>query len=267
MEATEPLTYSGLDGLAFAAERDLLPGPSGNHQFLVEGLGPFLEYLLLARAGLLSRPEQTPWLQLGATASLYRALSSHRHLWICPKTRRAGVYRTYARRPGDQTSWIQFCLAAQHAANSEGFVRAVAAQLVGAIGEMESNIYEHSEKPATGIIAFKATAGVFEFVVADCGIGVLRSLRTWVEYAELTDHGEALRLALTDGVSRFGRRSGRGYGFRPLFTGLANLNGMLRFRSGDHALTINGQNFGEIPMRLAKKTNMEGFLASVSCRC
>jgi hypothetical protein len=34
--------------------------------------------------------------------------------------------------------------------------------------------------------------------------GVLKSLRIGHHYAHLSDHGEALRLALTDGVSRFG---------------------------------------------------------------
>jgi hypothetical protein len=43
---------------------------------------------------------------------------------------------------------------------------------------MQSNIYEHSYSSRTGIVAFKATAAGFEFVVCGRGIGVLQSLRT-----------------------------------------------------------------------------------------
>ena len=35
-------------------------------------------------------------------------------------------------------------------------------------------------------------------------------------------------------VSRRGTNTGRGFGFHPLFTGLANLNGNLHSRSGDY---------------------------------
>ena len=96
---------------------------------------------------------------------------------------------------------------------------------------------------------------------------MLQSLNTASTYAGLTDYGKALTLALTDGVSRFDDATDRGYGFRPLFTGLANLHGMLRFRSGDHALTIDGQQLGTIPAKLAKKISINGFFASVNCQC
>jgi hypothetical protein len=132
---------------------------------------------------------------------------------------------------------------------------------------MQSNIYEHSQASRTGIVAFKATPGTFEFVVCDRGIGVLKSLQGCPAYADLTDHGQALKLTLGDGISRHGLQSGRGLGFRPLFRGLANLNGVLRFRSGDYALTIEGQNPGMIPAKLWQKPIIQGFFASVICRC
>ncbi len=267
MRAPQPLTYSALDGLAFAAERGRLAEDSARLDLFARDLGPFLEYVVLAKAGLLPSPERVSWLALNGSAALYAALSDRRHYWVCPMTRRAGLYRTYARLRVDDTSWTEFCFAAQHAASAVGFLKAIAAQLVGAMGEMESNIYEHSQASGTGVIAFNAVPGAFEFVVADCGIGVLQSLKSCSEYAELADHGEALRLTLTDGVSRYGAGSERGHGFRPLFTGLANLNGALRFRSGDHALTINGQGTGDLPAKLAKKTNLNGFFASVDCQC
>ena len=47
--------------------------------------------------------------------------------------------------------------------------------------------------------------------------------------------------------------------------GIANLNGSLRFRSGDHALVIDGHNPSLVPARLWQKPKIGGFLASVKC--
>jgi hypothetical protein len=71
--------------------------------------------------------------------------------------------------------------------------------------------------------------------------------------------------ALQDGNSRYGVAAGRGMGFRPLFIALANLNGTLRFRSGDHALTIDGHSPTLIMAKLAQKPHIRGLIASVSC--
>ncbi len=131
--------------------------------------------------------------------------------------------------------------------------------------ELESNIREHSEAPHTGILAFRAAPGVFEFVAADQGIGVLESLRGCADYRDLTDHGRALAAALTEGVSRFGVNVGRGLGFRPLFVGLVNLRGYLRFRSGDHALTMDGTSPSLTTAQVSQKPGLAGFLASVCC--
>jgi anti-sigma regulatory factor (Ser/Thr protein kinase) len=194
-----------------------------------------------------------------------RALVSGTTQWICPHSRMTGFLRTAPMLPQDETNWIRFGLATQQAATTAGFPRKVAAQLAAALGEFNSNVYEHSNASGTGIIAFHARPGRFEFVVSDRGIGVLRSLRSGPDYPNLTDHGEALRLTLTDGVSRFGANSGRGRGLRPLFIGLANLNGALRFRSGDHALLIDGRGPSLMTARPTQKAPLQGFLVSVSC--
>jgi anti-sigma regulatory factor (Ser/Thr protein kinase) len=156
-------------------------------------------------------------------------------------------------------------LAAQKAAVAGGFPKKIAGWLVGGIVEMQTNIYEHSEAPQSGLVAFRAGRGVFEFVVADHGIGVLESLRSAPAHFGLTDHGAALELALTDGCSRHGDGIGRGMGFRPLFVGLANLQSKLRFRSGDHALTINGDHPSLMTARLAQKPYGRGLFISVRC--
>ena len=262
----EPLTFASVDDLAFAADRGRLSLADGGPSLAVEELGPFLEYLLLSGTGLLPAPPQASWLSLNGIADLYSALSSRRHAWICPKTTMAGVFRTYEQRPTDQTSWNMFSIAAERAAVSAGFPKRIAVQLAAAMGEMEGNIYEHSRLSKSGVLVFRGVPGMFEFVVADRGIGVLKSLRTCTEYANVVDHGDALGLVLRDGVSRFGSGEDRGHGFRPLFTGLANLNGALRFRSGDHALTITGYNPSALQYRVAKKISIAGFFASIRCQ-
>jgi hypothetical protein len=138
-------------------------------------------------------------------------------------------------------------------------------QLVAAMEELENNIHEHSEAATTGLLAFRAARGVFEFAVADVGVGVLTSLRRSPLHEGISDHGKALELALTDGISRFGSESGRGHGFRPIFLGLANLYGSLRFRSGNHALLIDSMSPNLVTARLAQKAFLDGFFASISC--
>jgi hypothetical protein len=256
------LDFTTLDGLAFAAERGRLGGKELDRA-IAGDLGPLIEMSHLASAGLLPRPGEAPWLELDGVGDFRRALSNGLVRWVCPFHRNIGFLRTAAAR--DEISWTNFGLAAQQAATAAGFVKRVAAQLVGAIGEMYSNIYDHSEAPKTGLIAFMARSGSFEFVSTDRGIGVLDSLRACPEYGSLNDHGEALRLTLTDGVSRCGSGTGHGRGFRPLFIGIANLNGSLRFRSGNHALVIDGHNPSLMGARLAQKPEIKGFFASVKC--
>jgi hypothetical protein len=262
----EELSFTMIDGLPFAAARGRLTEIPCDTKLVVRDLGPFLEYLLLSKAGLLPAPSEAQWLSLNGTADLHAALSNRRHRWICPKTRHAGIFRTFsANTESVESSWTEFCYAAQFAAVDVGFPKGIAAQLVGAIGEMEGNIHEHSNAPKSGVVVFQATPGTFEFVVADRGIGVLASLNSSPAYVGLTDHGEALRLTLTDGVTRLGEDSNRGHGFRSLFIGLANLHGYLRFRSGDHALTIEGDSPTVVSATLAKKTPTNGFFVSVRC--
>lgn len=266
MNALKPLTFAALDGLAFAAERGRLNERPAGPELSACALGPVLELAQLSASGLLPSPSKALWLSLDGIGAFEAALRTGQPRWICTASGATGFFRLASAWTDDDTAWVGFGLAAQKAAVAIGFHRRIAAQFVGALGEMVSNIYEHSGAPASGIVAFRAASGSFEFVVADRGIGVLDSLRTCPEYAKLADHGEALRLALTDGVSRFGPEAKRGNGFRPLFVGLANLSGSLRFRSGDHALVIEGQKINAMAARTAQKARLPGFLSSVSCR-
>lgn len=259
------LGFSDVDGLAFAAERGRLDGHPPSMAFEPVEIGPLIEMVQLSKGGLLPPPHGNHWIALDGVAPFYSALAAFRDQWICPRTRQVGLIRTTSELLVDDTPWTAFCLEAQRGAVSVGFPKKIAAQLIGALGEMQSNIYEHSEAANTGLVAFRAAASTFEFVVADRGIGVLGSLRSCIEYTGLVNHGEALTLALKDGCSRFGPGLDRGRGFRPLFVGLANLSRTLRFRSGDHALTISGPNQTLKTAQTAQKPYIDGFLISALC--
>ncbi len=154
----------------------------------------------------------------------------------------------------------------QNAAEQAGFGRRVAPGLTGAFGEMADNAFRHSLRPLTAVAGYRWSEGIFEYVVADAGRGVLASLQSCHDYTDLQDSGDALRIALTEGESCLGRGAGRGRGFREVFLSLSNLNGCLRFRSGDHVLTIDGTSPDLSRAHLAQLgLEFDGFLVSVVC--
>lgn len=257
------LGFAAVDGIAFAAERGRLK-PERIPALKIENLGSLIELWQLSESMSVPAPDSGLFGISDDLGRLIHALRRDQDQWICPVSQRAGFLKTGIEPPED-TVWTRFGMSAQRAAMSSGFPKRIAAQMTAALGELRSNIYEHSESLGTGLVAFHAANSRFEFVAADQGIGILTSLRQSSVYADLEDHGEALRLALTDGVSRFGSNSDRGHGFRPLFIGLANLNGTLRFRSGDHAFLIDGSNPSLMSGRPAEKPVLKGFFASVNC--
>jgi hypothetical protein len=157
-----------------------------------------------------------------------------------------------------------FMFSMQKAMLSNGFPRAFANGLVGALGEMESNIHEHSQAVDSGIIGNRVSENAVEYAVADSGIGILNSLKAGA-FPSLTDAGEALKIALTDGRSRYGVGKGRGYGFRELFKALSSRNCNLRFRSDDQLLTIRGESPVLSLARLQQRAHVRGFSVSVVC--
>jgi len=167
----------------------------------------------------------------------------------------------------DQLHWDQWSKHAENMAVNGGIARRLAEGLIGALGELQDNVYKHSHRSETGLVAFAVSRGAFEFVVADAGIGVLASLRQNPEFSSLTDSGAAMRAAASDGASRFGRETGHGYGIGQLFRALAHHEGELRFRSGDHALTLSGDSpnlTGHV--EIAQKAWLTGLTISVRCK-
>lgn len=266
---TTTLNFDFLDDLMIARVRkgvDCSPYLSDAN---VGRIGPLLELLIQNR----SKPNGFDALpSVMEVTALRQALDKHApasgvHLQSRQGEVSAG-FVVSSRDPtaDDQAPWYSFCLKAQQAAERGGIKKPIARGLIGAIREIEENIHKHSGRAHDGVVGYRATDREFEFLIGDSGIGTLASLRQNHKYAELTDAGRSLELALTDGVSRLGDDIGHGVGFRELFVGLANLDGELRFRSGDHALTIDGTAPSLLERRLLQKTELQGFVASIVCR-
>lgn len=179
-----------------------------------------------------------------------------------------GVFPLSRHRPGSSSHevWEQWAHRAQNAAVESNFPRALVAGLIGALGELQDNVYEHSGKPDSGLVAYAVSPSAFEFIVADGGMGALASLHMNPAYAHLKTTAEALELAMSDRASRFGSDTGRGYGIGTLFKALAQDAGELRFRSGDYAIWIEGD---RPPLtgrkHVVQKAWLDGFAVSVRC--
>jgi hypothetical protein len=259
------LTFDVVDDLVGAHARGRLTGVP-QVRYAATDICPLIELMMESSNGRSGPLLQTGWLDSTTQMDLRGALAGNQNIWL-DETRRRGFMRTTfdPRIEADDLQRNRFLIAARSAAETSGLLKPVAQSLAAALREMESNIHEHSGAVATGILAFQARPSSFEFIAADSGYGILTTLREDEEFADLTDHGLAMHAALQENVSRYGRRSGHGNGFRDLFLGLAHLNADLRFRSGDHALLITGPQPELKSARLAQKAPFKGFLAAVRC--
>ena len=261
------LDFHILDDLALAAQRGRGGLQSFGSAMVTSRIGPLGELVLLERTGCMELPAIRTLPPSFQRSRLIDALSTDRPSFSVGQELHLGFIRTLRNPRNDvDVQWINFCRRAQQAAEASGLSKRISQGLVGAIGELEDNIHLHSERSSTGFIGYRAVAGEFEFLIADSGIGALSSLKQCSAYSLIKDAGTALRIALTDGESRFGPDTGHGIGFQSLFTGLANLNGFLRFRSDDHGLVIDGQNPNLISAKLLQCAYLDGFLASIVCR-
>lgn len=261
MPETESLTFAALDGIAFAAARSRLGDVP---EYAADELGPLIEMVQLARTGLLRPPSSARWLRLNGTEKVLRAAAGGSERWSSPHGSGTGFFRCDVLQT-EPARWTSFKLEGHKAALAAGFPSRAASRFMGAMGEIADNVLEHSGAAPTGFVVFRGRPGSFEFVVADDGIGVLASLRSNPEYSHLVDEGDALQCALTDGESRFGKAAQRGTGFSTLFRSLLNMNALLRFRSGDHALGMHGKSPTLVSAHVAKKPRASGFMVSVRC--
>ena len=257
-------TFEVTDDLLWQAETGRLLGRGAISVGRSGQIGPLVELAIAARAA------PTAYASVTATPPFFehvrQGLVSGR---ITGGGARdiAGVFPLARLDPaGDDTHWHQWASHAENAAVAAGLARGFVGGLMGSLGELQENVYQHSSRPETGLVAYAAVNGAFEFVVADAGMGVLASLRQNPEFAQLADSGEALSVAVSDGASRHGRGSGRGYGIGQLFRALAHDSAELRFRSGDHTLRL----WGDAPSlsgqyEVAQKAWLGGLIVTIRC--
>jgi anti-sigma regulatory factor (Ser/Thr protein kinase) len=200
--------------------------------------------------------------RIGGFEEMLEALSSRQTQWLAKDKLRGFLRVRRAVEDLENARWISYCLSIQHAFEQAGSPKRTARKMIGALIELEENIHLHSDSPQSGLIAFACRDGLAEIVIADRGIGPLASLRKNPDFSHLKDHGTALRTALQDGNSRFGSDRG-GVGFHDLFVALANSSGLLRFRTGDYGLVIDGRSPNLVNAQLCQLANLKGFFISV----
>lgn len=252
---TRHLTYGVLDDIELACangrlDMDVLPSVPVRH------LGPLIQ---LKRSTLGEQVLRALTIELGPLADAASFVDHPDGLYIS----KDGSIGIAASRPGSDTC-IDLMQRALVAIRRTALPLDSAAQAVSALGELASNIEEHSEDREMGVIAFEVNGSFVGLYASDKGRGVLKSLRENPTYRNLEDAGEALGLVIQEGVSS-SSQAGRGRGFRPLFVGLAGHAGLLRFRSGGALLELNGFGEGKPMQELKERAQAVGFHVFVHC--
>lgn len=257
--------FAGADDLLWAAQSGNLPTFGQVNVERSGRLGPLIE-MLMARRG---NPALFAHVRFAApfVSVIENALNCGLIEGSGYAARQGAFPLTCFAETGDGSDqWALWRSRAEQAAIAVGFAKPLAAAIIGAMGELQDNVFRHSRRPETGLVAFAATRAAFEIVVADAGVGVLTSLRESPDYSDIVDAGAALRVAVEDGQSRFGRASGAGFGLGQMFRALANHDGELRFRSDDHALTVRGHSPSlQGSVELSHKARLAGLTISVRC--
>lgn len=232
-------------------------------QALIHQIGPLAEYALYAPVAASACLCQS---KSAAAQSLFNVLlGKGTQVGLSAQARPVEFFRTPQDNANfDNDDWVGFCMRLQSAAKKAGLLEGFARELAGTFEEMVGNIVEHSEHPETGVVGYAWKPGEFEYVVADAGIGVMKSLKKHPDYAHLSDAGQALETALMDGESCLGKAALRGRGFRTLILNIASRNSLLRFRSGDHCHIVDGTK--SVPRFTSQLcSDFQGFHISVVC--
>jgi len=148
-----------------------------------------------------------------------------------------------------------------------GFEKKLSYGITRAFEEMVDNVVQHSgittSAAAPGVVGYHVHRGEMTYAVGDCGRGVLESLRTNPQWRELLTSRAALDAAIcAHATRRLGEKEG--YGFQEVHRSLADVNGRLRFRSGDAVLILDGRGNARQGIR-RNSPPLAGFQLSVSC--
>lgn len=152
---------------------------------------------------------------------------------------------------------------------NNGFPKTLALGITMVFCEMADNVVQHSTDtegvPALGIWGYHVEHRWMSFAVADTGRGILRSLRSAPKYAALRSAGEALNAAFRQHASRRVATDPDHKGaFSHLEKRLAELNGVLRFRSDDARVTLDGR-AGRYETTFASSAQLPGFQMVATC--
>lgn len=145
-----------------------------------------------------------------------------------------------------------------------GFPSLLARALTKALFEMADNVLQHSsvQGDGTGIWGYHVEPKWMSFAVADIGRGVLESLRANERHTGLATSEAALEAAVRNKASR--RAGGLpGLGFDQVHRALASRNGVLRFRSGDATLSLDGRS-GQFRATKESSSYLPGFQVVVT---
>lgn len=249
------LDFALLDDLALGVERARID-VTALGQVIAQGFGSVIETAFIASTWEHSMLSELEWLRADDFRDVLQDLRSQQ-----TQEQKTGVTTGWicGDQLGDDTSWTGFLIRVSAVCKVGGFDRRTKNAIMATFGEFRSNILEHAGKTKGAIAAFHFRTDGLEIVVADQGRGALASMRKAEKYQTLDDSGRALKLIVTDGVSRHDDPE-RGHGFTHLFQGLANRFNHIRLRSGDHALEVFRAN-GERPSeRISQKAKIPGLL-------
>jgi hypothetical protein len=137
------------------------------------------------------------------------------------------------------------------------------------ISELADNIIEHSSEPGTppapGLVGYEVGPGRMTISVGDLGRGVRASLAENLAWRDkVPDSRSALTAAVLQRASRRSDAGMEGMGLYEVQKVLVDLDGSLRFRSGDTALTLDGPGDSR-EIRRSDSVQMPGFQVTVSC--
>lgn len=249
------LDFDLVDDLALGVERERID-PEALGQVNAGELGPFVETAIMASTWGQSALTDLAWLQADGFRAVLVDLQSQ-----ATQEHRTGVTTGWicGDQIADDTPWTGFLIRVSSVCKTKGFDQRTRNAIMATFGEFRSNILEHAGQTQGAIAAFHLGATDLEIVVADKGRGALASMREAARYRSLDDSGSALKLIVTDGVSRHDDPA-RGHGFTHLFQGLANRFNYIRLRSGDHALEVFRAS-GQRPLeKIAQKAKIPGLL-------
>jgi len=166
---------------------------------------------------------------------------------------------------GDPASLFQSRFA--RSLEKQGFGKKLSLALSKAMQEMADNIVQHTgsdeDHPARGLVGYHVEERWMTYAVAGVGRGVLASLKMNPKWYALSDSAAALRATIYQHASRRIDSPG-GAGFSQVQKSLADLNGTLRFRTGDACLTFAGRR-ADRQAAMSSNPYLNGFQLAVTC--